>query len=105
MVEAGMSEPVLYWVLVLIRITLYTTMTLCISWRTATSNIDWGHLGLQERIGVVMDSYTNWAIVMIVFLDKTAGRVAKGKPMIDTNGDTAFVKKEDAATAAPEKKL
>jgi len=77
----------LYWWGLLIYFGLFSFNALSTSILAALIGAKWAGLSGQEQFLIVVAIAANWTGLVIVFLQKSMGRMLSGKPPIET-GDT-----------------
>ena len=81
------------WRLAIVRCFLFSLVTLGTATQTATVGVDYPDLSRWDKTVLWIGIFVLWGNQMLSFLDKTAGRIAEGKPPVGS-GDTEFLKNQ-----------
>lgn len=73
--------------------TLFSIITLSMTWQTATDGEDLSKYTGWEWLNLAISVITLWGNQMLAFLDKTIARLTAGKPAIET-GNTEILSKQ-----------
>jgi len=76
--EHDKSEQML-WRMAIIKIFLFSAVSLWTCWSTATQGLDMTKLGTWEWIQTVGGCVAAWFITLMAFVDKSAGQISSGK--------------------------
>lgn len=87
------TAVIIHWVIV-VRILLYSLVTLGTCWMTASQAVVWDRIGPQEKIGIFIGCFVLWGNAMMAFMDKSVSRISKGELPFESS-DTVVVKKEE----------
>jgi hypothetical protein len=72
-------EKILIWWLVILKMLLFTLVSLACGIATALYGVNWDQLTPQEKFVVICLIFGNWGNVMMAFIDRAASRVAGGQ--------------------------
>lgn len=85
---------VLLWKLAIVKVVLFSLVTLGAAWQVATAGMDFGALSYWDRVNIVVGILVLWGNQMISFFDKTASQISSGRPPIGATGDTELLKRQ-----------
>ena len=83
----------LLWRMAIVRCILFSAVTFGTALQTATVGVEYPELSGWNKTMLWVGIFVLWGNQMLSFLDKTAGRLAEGKPPIG-DGNTEFLKKQ-----------
>lgn len=76
--EHDQAERVL-WRMAVLKIILFSAVSLWTCWSTATQGLDMTKLGTWEWIQTIGGCVAAWFITLMAFVDKSAAQVSAGK--------------------------
>lgn len=82
----------LYWWGILLYFGLFSFNSLATSTLAACVGTKWANLSGQDRFMIFTAIMANWTGLILVFVQRSMGRIVSGKPPIET-GDTARLSK------------
>ena len=88
------SKTWVLWRMAIVRCCLLSLVTLGTAIQTATVGVEYPELSNWNKFTLWIGVFVLWGNQMLSFLDRTAGRIAAGKPPIGTDDQTSFLSKQ-----------
>lgn len=90
---------ILKW-LIIVRISVFSLVTLGMAWQTSVANLDISQLSRTQILNIIIGMLVIWGSNMIAFFDKSISRVSAGKLPVGENGsgNTQHITKDETKT-------
>jgi hypothetical protein len=85
----------LYWWGIILYFALFSFNALATSTLAAFVGSKWQQLTGQDKFMIIVAIMANWTGLVLVFVQRSMGRIVSGKPPIET-GDTGRISKSGA---------